>query len=278
MLHTQQLHGGGTRLDGRPNQQGRRDPILIVRKGSRRVRDSTPQGYLYFNQPATLVKCKRLLPRAHLEQQRGSISQAIDYCHKDNDFYEFGTRPETPEEKGKRGREGLEERWKLAKEGRFEELPPENIRTYEYINAKYKPKPKRLEGPLLNEWIWGPTESGKTTKAEKENPGFYDKMRNKWWDGYDGEDVVLLEEIAPEHKELCQELKIWAQERPFRAEIKGGSIMIRPKKIVVTSNYRPDQCFNVTDVPAIERRFKIIYYDYRDNRPEGSEDRSPVFE
>ena len=193
---------------------------------------------MYFNQPATLVKCKRLLPRAHLEQQRGSISQAIDYCHKDNDFYEFGTRPETPEEKGKRGREGLEERWKLAKEGRFEELPPENIRTYEYINAKYKPKPKRLEGPLLNEWIWGPTESGKTTKAEKENPGFYDKMRNKWWDGYDGEDVVLLEEIAPEHKELCQELKIWAQERPFRAEIKGGSIMIRPKKIVVTSNYR----------------------------------------
>ena len=48
------------------------------------------------------------------------------------------------------------------------------------------------------------------------------KCRNKWWDGYDGEDVVLLEEIAPEHKELCQELKIWAQERPFRAEIKEG--------------------------------------------------------
>ena len=101
------------------------------------------QGYLYFDQPTTLVKCKRLVPRAHLEPQRGSISQAIDYCHKDNDFYEFGTKPERPEEKGKRGREGLEERWKRAKEGRFEELPPENIRTYEYINAKYKPKPKK---------------------------------------------------------------------------------------------------------------------------------------
>ena len=73
------------------------------------------QGYLYFDQPTTLVKCKRLVPRAHLEPQRGSISQAIDYCHKDNDFYEFGTKPERPEEKGKRGREGLEERWKVQR-------------------------------------------------------------------------------------------------------------------------------------------------------------------
>ena len=175
VLHTQQLHGGGTRLDGRPNQQGRRDPILIVRKRGRGVRTPHLQGYIYFEHQTALPKCKRLLPRAHLEPQRGTISQAINYCHKDKDFYEFGNRPETPEEKGKRGREGIEQRWKLAKEGRFEELPPEHFKIYKAIYLEYKPKPKKLEGELLNEWIWGPPGSGKSTLAEKENPIFYEK-------------------------------------------------------------------------------------------------------
>ena len=54
--------------------------------------------------------------------------------------------------------------------------------------------------------------------------------------------------------------------------------MIRPKKIVVTSDYPPEECFKVGDLPAIQRRFKVRYYDYRLNKPEGSEDKSPVFE
>lgn len=237
------------------------------------------QGYIYFEHQTALPKCKRLLPRAHLEPQRGTISQAINYCHKDKDFYEFGTRPETPEEKGKRGREGIEQRWKLAKEGRFEELPPEHFKIYKAIYLEYKPKPKKLEGELLNEWIWGPAGYGKSTLAEKENPIFYEKMLNRWWDNYKDEEVVRIEEVSPDHKEwIGAFMKIWADRSPFNAEIKGAVTMIRPKKIVVTSNYPPEECFKVGDLPAIQRRFKVRYYDYRLNKPEGSEDKSPIFE
>ena len=43
------------------------------------------------------------------------------------------------------------------------------------------------------------------------------------------------------------------------AEYKGGSIRIRPEKLIVTSNYRPEQCFtNREDIAPILRRFRVV--------------------
>ena len=43
------------------------------------------------------------------------------------------------------------------------------------------------------------------------------------------------------------------------AEYKGGSIRIRPEKIIVTSNYLPEQCFtNREDIAPILRRFRVV--------------------
>ena len=45
----------------------------------------------------------------------------------------------------------------------------------------------------------------------------------------------------------------------FSAEYKGGSMRIRPEKIIVTSNYHPEQCFpNREDVAPILRRFQVV--------------------
>ena len=45
----------------------------------------------------------------------------------------------------------------------------------------------------------------------------------------------------------------------FSAEFKGGSMTIRPEKLVVTSNYTPEQCFlNPEDIGPILRRFRVI--------------------
>lgn len=70
----------------------------------------------------------------------------------------------------------------------------------------------------------------------------------------------MLDDFSKEHKCLGSHLKNWADHYPFIGESKGGSSSIRPKRIIVTSNYHPSDIFedDVT-VQAIERRFKIEF-------------------
>ena len=116
-----------------------------------------------------------------------------------------------------------------------------------------------LDGELDNYWVYGPAGSGKTKWAwDTFGDNLYVKGCNKWWDGYHGQDNVLLDDWDPKHDVLVSHLKIWSDRYPFRAECKGSSLMACPKRIIVTSNYSIEQCFpNQEDVAAIKRRFKI---------------------
>ena len=70
---------------------------------------------------------------------------------------------------------------------------------------------------------------------------------NKWWDGYAGEEVVVLDDFDPRHAEhLSYYLKIWADHYAFNAEVKGGMIRVRPKTVIVTSQYAIEDCFKET--------------------------------
>lgn len=217
------------------------------------------QGVIYFDNAKTLAAVKRCFhPTAHLENMRGTLAQAIEYCHKEDQTpYERGTRPMTQAEKGEAGKQSIEERWALAKEGKFEELPPEMIKHYEYIHRKYVEVEDRNE--LDNVWICGPSGCGKSQLVRNNYPLFYSKGMNKWWDGYNHEPVVLLDDFDPKHGEyLDYFLKIWADHYAFNAEVKGGMLRIRPKTVVVTSQYNIEACFKDPEaVAAIKRRFKI---------------------
>ena len=73
------------------------------------------------------------------------------------------------------------------------------------------------------------------------------KPMNKWWDGYAGEEVVVLDDFDPRHAEhLSYYLKIWADHYAFNAEVKGGMIRVRPKTVIVTSQYAIEDCFKET--------------------------------
>lgn len=131
------------------------------------------------------------------------------------------------------------------------------------------PIPSELDGDLTNEWIWGDTGCGKSRYAHDTYPNNYPKPLNKWWDGYNDQEYILLEEVSPDDAVwLSQKLKIWADRYPFIAEIKGRSRCIRPKKIIVTSNYSLEEVFESKpkDLDALKRRFKEIHMFKRFNK------------
>lgn len=90
---------------------------------------------------------------------------------------------------------------------------------------------------------------------------FYSKISsNKWWDKYTGQDNVLIEDMDKSHSYQAYYLKIWADKYAFPVEIKNGADLIRPKVIIVTSNYSIRECFPAKeDYEPLERRFKVIH-------------------
>lgn len=222
------------------------------------------QGYMCFKNAKTLKSIKKKLPRAHLEVRKGTHEQAKEYCKKDGDFEEYGEEPMCQKKKGECGKRVYEEAFELAKQGRINEIQ-EPLRTrfygtYKRIKSEYQVQPPSVS-VLTNEWYWGSSGTGKSRKAREENSGAYIKNPNKWWDGYVDQDVVIIDEWSPSHEVLASHLKQWADHHPFCAEVKGGSMCIRPKKIIITSNYSPEECFsNQNDLEPIRRRFKIVHF------------------
>lgn len=226
------------------------------------------QGFVRFKHTKSFSRIKSFLPRAHIERQRGTSSQAATYCKKDGDFKEFGTLP------ADNGKQSSHERWsqiiELAETGQLETIRKEHPHVYFMYSKRIEQLRKRdrdiLSGTLQHEWWVGPTGSGKSSKLWDSYPAHYQKSLTKWWDGYDNEEVVALEEFDPEAgKYLGRYLKIWADRYPFSPEIKGGILkQIRPKKIIVLSNYTIEECFERSqDRLPILRRFKVVhFYDY----------------
>lgn len=109
-------------------------------------------------------------------------------------------------------------------------------------------------------WIWGKSGIGKSYSIRHIYKDIYCKPQNKWWDGYAGEENVLLDDL--DTNVIGHYLKIWADQYPFNAEIKGATIRPTYKRFFVTSNYQiKDLYIDLNMVEAIERRFKVVHAD-----------------
>lgn len=247
------------------------DSVKYVVYGHEVGESGTPhlQGAVWFKSVKSLAQVKEYVgATAHCEKVRGQPSQAIAYCKKDGAFVELGTPPKDAKEGGKEEKERWHRAWELAKEGKIEEIAEESpdiaLRCYatlKRVGSDYAKMPE-AQAELDFHWWYGETGTGKSRTAREENPSAYIKLRNKWWDGYKDQPCVIIEEWSPEDsKYLAQHLKQWADHHPFTAEVKGGTIYIRPPKIIITSNYSMEDCFvDERDLAPLQRRFKVRHF------------------
>lgn len=230
------------------------------------------QGFVRFRNPRLGRSVSRLLPGSHLTVAR-NLEASIRYCRKDGDVYERGATVFPGDQRANAagdGGQGQVNRWRdtyiAAQEGRFEDIPYD-IRFKHDITIQ-RLRLKRLSDecprsiPILdNDWLWGPSGTGKSTTAREENPDAYEKMRNKWWDEYKYEEVVILDDVDPRMEDwITSFLKDWADHHRIRVEIKNSSAVIRPRRLIVTSQYSIDQCFKDPETrSALHRRFHERY-------------------
>lgn len=241
-----------------------REGAKYVIVGKEKGEAGTPhyQGFCYFQEKKSFSQVKAYITRAHLEPARGTNQQAADYCRKDGDFQEWGDMPSGPQ--------GQNNKWKtvlqLARAGNIQEIedqfPAIFIRYHSKLMGLFRPETPIILDELQNEWWYGATGTGKSKELWRLYPNHYQKSLNKWWDGYTNEETVAIEEWSPKNDVTSSFLKIWADRYPFSAEIKGGTLQkIRPKRIIVLSNFTVDDCFFLSNnLEPIKRRFKMKHF------------------
>jgi len=165
------------------------------------------------------------------------------------------------------------EQWELtrsaAKEGRFDDINAEHyVRHYPSIRRIAQDNPQKpatinVDLDRVNLWLFGPPGTGKSRFARHLcGNQQYDKNCNKWWDGYQGEHDVLIDDFDKSHHVLAHHLKQWADRYRFTGEHKGSSACMRPQRLIVTSNYDISEIgWDEVTVAAIERRFRKVLFD-----------------
>jgi len=231
--------------------------------------EGTPhlQGFIVFKNQKTLSALKKINKTAHWEIARGTPAQNRTYCTKDNDFIEKGEIPMDQKAKG----DSEKDRWariiQLSEGGDWDTLKSEypevygpRLKSLEHINKKRKRDLSIIDGDMTHEWIYGETGTGKTRSATDRFPEAYIKEPTSiWWDGYNGEDVVIIDDFDKFQVKQGGDLKRWLDRYPFQAQFKGGMEKIRPRKVIVTSQYLPEDIWDdEKTVDAIKRRVKIV--------------------
>lgn len=98
----------------------------------------------------------------------------------------------------------------------------------------------------------GPTGTGKSHYCATNYPNAYWKQRGPWWDNYENEETVIIDEFygwLPYDTllRLCDKY-------PLLVEIKGGQLQFTSKRIIITTNAIPNAWYKDVYWPAFERR------------------------
>jgi hypothetical protein len=201
-----------------------------------------------------------LPPKTHLEIRRGTQAQAREYCMKDESCIK-GTRWEYGEMYKQGARNDLKEIVDKVKDGKkltevvdgSEEL---FIKYHNGIKALINIKAKKRNTKPKVTILWGPSGCGKTSYATEKHPDYYVKDDTKWWNGYEQEDMILLDDYDDGWELKRADMLKLLDRYAMQGETKGGYVNINSPHIIITSNYEP-KTWRLWDT-ALERRIDEV--------------------
>lgn len=164
---------------------------------------------------------KKLDHRLHIEVCRNA-RDASKYCKKEETRiqgpWEFGVEPQWNQDR--------REKFAVAKQQainrEFDQIDPalyvRYCKSFHYIADQHQTLDK-VTAENRGIWIYGESGTGKTSKVQADfGQLLYRKGREKWWDGYKDQKVVVLEDADPDNvKHLKDYLKDWMDRHPFKA-------------------------------------------------------------
>lgn len=227
------------------------------------------QGWLYSDLKRSIPQLKNVpgLSRAHFEACKGTIEQNIAYCSKEGDYSQYGSIPS----QGKRI--DLEAVVELVRAGKRAqdvavECPMQFIKFHRGIERLIgMHMPPRSEKTLVS-WYWGSTGTGKSKEAFALGAAaatMYTKDPiNKWWDGYEQQEVVIVDDYRRDFSTFAQLLRLF-DGYPMSVEVKGGTVQFNSKHIIITSPKDPSATWegrSAEDIGQLTRRIEhVVRFD-----------------
>lgn len=187
------------------------------------------QGYVIFSRTCKIPKCQEWadIPKAHVEPKFGTRVQAREYCMKEGDWYEWGVFDAyTEQDLMKKPKKWLIDNGYWAFYCRY----------YRAISLLADKGPKWREVNVY--WLWGEAGSGKTRTAMEQDDVYKIDAPYKWWDGYDSEGTLLIDDYESHAIERGALLNLLDGYR-LRLETKGGHVWAAWHTVYVTSNKCP---------------------------------------
>lgn len=215
------------------------------------------QGALYTDREHSFKSLHKIkgLGNAHFQAMRATIEQNVSYCTKDaKNIVEIGKRP----------RQGartdllpMTEEITVKKRKAtavLNEYPVECIKYHRGIERLFRavndvPSTSPYHKPQVF-YFWGPTASGKSRTAreyfaeQKMDYWVKNPESGQWWDGYEYEPGVIMEEFRGGQVKFST-LLTWLDGYPYQVQVKHGMMQVQPRVIILTSDRPLEEQYKV---------------------------------